>query len=85
MPEETEPFLEALEGGRSQQEGRFRFHRGSYGERAIKGREAMERLARAVRPGAVIQDDPALRAKLSRAARNAALLVKKAIEHHGLP
>lgn len=35
LPEETEPFLEGLEGGRSQQEGRFRFHRGSYGGREV--------------------------------------------------
>ncbi|MBI1987126.1 MAG: hypothetical protein HYS70_02115 [Nitrospinae bacterium] len=33
MPEETEPFLETLEGSQSQPEGRFRFHRGTYGDR----------------------------------------------------
>jgi len=54
-------------------------------ERAVKGRETVEKLARAVHPGKVVQDDSVLRERLSLAARNASLLVKKTIEQYGLP
>ena len=54
-------------------------------EKAMKNREIVEQLARAVHPGTVIQNNPALRERLVLAARNAALLMKKAIEHHELP
>lgn len=54
-------------------------------EKAMKNREIVEQLAQAVHPGTVIQNNPALRERLVLAARNAALLMKKAIEHHELP